>query len=450
MREFWVLGSESEWSASAGTLSDALQPWSTRVVATDYPAETVPAFILLVYQGWQAFLSRLKMCKQRWAEAPVMGLVPVEELQSEQLGAAYREGLEDFVSTPVRMPELIARLRCFCAQDRPELPPPDLDEWKREHHLQALIGSSPAFVAALRRIPTLGSSNATVLIQGETGTGKELFARALHYSSARSAAAFVPVNCGALPDQLFENELFGHARGAYTDARGDSLGLLEVAEGGTLFLDEVDSLSPLAQVKLLRLLQTREYRPLGSAQMRVADIRVIAAANSDLTRLVEQGRLRQDLFYRLNVLRIFVPPLRERPSDILQLAHHFLTQLGRTYNRNGLRLGPAAAAQMAAHRWPGNVRELESVMQRVVLIASSGVLQPADLELGCQRSNAGPVTAESGSMREAKNLLVEEFERNYLEHLLDRCRGNVSLAAREAGKDRRAFQRLMQKRGVRL
>src|SRR5262249_7197807 len=162
------------------------------------------SFILLTCQGWQAFLDRLRICKQRWAEAPVMGLVPVDALQPEQLGAAYREGLEDFVSTPVRMPELIARLRCFCAQERTELSPSDLDEWKREHHLQALIGSSPAFVEALRRIPALGSSDATVLIQGETGTGKELFARALHYSSRRSADAFVPVNCGALPDQLFE------------------------------------------------------------------------------------------------------------------------------------------------------------------------------------------------------------------------------------------------------
>ncbi len=431
------------------SLCQALSTWNARFVSAASASESIPAAILLAHQGWSNFLSTLKNCRERWHAAPVVGLVPVEDLEPEPLRQAYLDGLQDFVPFPVRVPELDARLRCLtgAGEVRPR-GADDLASWKQRHNLEALVGNSRPFEQALRRIPTLSATDATVLIIGETGTGKELFARALHYLSCRKAAPFVPVNCGALPDSLFENELFGHARGAYTDARSEAAGLLPVAEGGTLFLDEVDSLSPQAQVKLLRLLQSREYRPLGSSQTRIADIRVIAAANVDLERLVQERRLREDLYYRLNVLRIVVPPLRDRPGDVLQLAEHFLDALSRECARPRVRLGSAAALQLSAHRWPGNVRELEAVMQRAVLMCSGPVLQPSDLELGSESLPAGDAALEGGSLKHAKAAVIEQFERSYLLQLLQHCGGNVSKAARIAGKERRAFQRLLHKRGI--
>jgi DNA-binding NtrC family response regulator len=435
-------GEEPNWTAELNGLSAALHPRRTRFVAAHAAEERGPELILLRHQGWTPFLSALKSCKQRWCEARVVGLVPLEELRPEPLRQAYEQGLEDFVLAPVRMPELIARLRSCSGPE----PAHDLNRWKRDHNLEALVGTSPAFEQALRRIPTLGATDGTVLVLGETGTGKELFARALHYSSARRAAGFVPVNCGALPEPLFENELFGHARGAYTDARSDASGLLSVADGGTLFLDEVDSLSSSTQVKLLRLLQNREYRPLGSTVTRTANVRVIAAANTDLRSLVQTGRFRDDLYYRLDVLRITVPPLRERGADILLLAEYFLSQLTREYVKPGLRLAPAVPSELVAHRWPGNVRELEGVMKRAVLMCEGPLVQASHLELGNPGLAATPVAGSS--FQQTKAMMIAQFERTYLTDLLERCSGNVSQAARLAGKDRRAFQRLLQKRGV--
>ncbi len=452
-REVWVMPAaeaDGNLKRSLAGLCNALNHWNARFVSAASASESVPAVILLAHQGWPPFISTLKSCRRRWRAAPVVGLVPVEELQPEPLRQAYLEGLQDFVPAPVRVPELDARLRCLTAADgiRPLGAPDDLAGWKQRHNLEALVGSSRPFEQALRRIPTLSATDTTVLILGETGTGKELFARALHYLSRRKAAPFVPVNCGALPDSLFENELFGHARGAYTDARAEAAGLLPVAEGGSLFLDEVDSLSPQSQVKLLRLLQSREYRPLGSAHTRVADIRIIAAANVDLEKLVREHRLREDLYYRLNVLRILVPPLRERPGDVLQLAEHFLETMSRERGRPRLRLGSAAALQLSMHRWPGNVRELEAVMQRAVLMCSGPVLQTSDLELGPEPLLSEDAALESGSLKHAKAAVIEQFERSYLLQLLERCGGNVSQAARAARKERRAFQRLLHKRGI--
>jgi two-component system response regulator AtoC len=312
-------------------------------------------------------------------------------------------------------------------------------------HGDCMVGISGPFRRVLARIPLLAASDATVLVTGETGTGKELAARAVHYHSRRKGKPFVPVNCGALPDPLLENELFGHAKGAYTDASAPAEGLIAEADGGTLFLDEVDALSPSAQVKLLRFLQDRTYRTLGSAKSRAADVRIVGATNEDLRALVRARRFREDLFYRLDVLALHMPPLRERIEDIPLLAQHFLGRYGAQSERPKVGLAPAAIRKLTAYAWPGNIRELEGAIHRAIVLGRSETLQPEDVDLPGMDVAPDP---GGGSFREAKARAVEQFERSYLIGVLTLHDGNVSRAAREAGKDRRAFQRLLRKHGL--
>jgi DNA-binding NtrC family response regulator len=284
-----------------------------------------------------------------------------------------------------------------------------------------------------------------VLIAGETGTGKELVARAIHYQSPRQGKPFIPVNCGALPDHLFENELFGHTKGAYTDASSPEKGLVAEAEAGTLFLDEVDTLSASAQVKLLRFLQNREYRPLGSSKSITADVRILAATNADLRQQVQTKRFREDLYYRLNIVALRLPPLRERPEDIPLLADHFLRRYASHYGRGSLQFAAAALHKLVAYPWPGNVRELESVIQRAVLLAPCPVLQPDDIDLHLSYQCT---VSEPESFHTAKARAIEQFERTYLNTLLTAHQGNVTHAAKHTGEARRSLQRLLKKHGL--
>jgi len=311
--------------------------------------------------------------------------------------------------------------------------------------LEALWGESPPFLQVLERIPRLAGADAPVMITGETGTGKELVARALHDRSERRRRPFVPLNCGAMPETLVENELFGHVRGAFTDASSNEAGLLAEADGGTLFLDEVDSLGPAAQVKLLRFLQTWEYRPLGSSRTRRADLRICAATNADLHALVAERRFRQDLFYRLDILRLHLPPLRERPGDVALLARRFLERYATRYGRAPLRFTPEALARLSQHSWPGNVRELEAVVQRAILLSSGSLLQAEDLDLPTPAVESGP---GEESLRKVRERAVHQAERSCLMDALVAHAGNVTQAARSVGKERRSFQRLMRKHGV--
>jgi len=314
-----------------------------------------------------------------------------------------------------------------------------------------LIGRSPAFAAATALIAKLAACDATVLVEGETGTGKELAARAIHYLSSRSSSAFIPVNCGALPDTLVENELFGHARGAFTDAREAQAGLVARAEGGTLFLDEVESLSPKAQAALLRFLQDGAYRPLGARAVVAGNVRVIAASNVDIAELTRNGTFRQDLMYRLTILMLRMPALRERADDVRVLAEHFTRRFAHRYGRAGAKLEPRFLDELAARAWPGNVRELENVVHRAFLMAEGplvgrppGVVAPATEP---PARIALRLPAEQ-SFRRAKALVIAEFEREFARRALAESGGNVSAAARLVGKERRAFGRLLRKHGI--
>lgn len=307
--------------------------------------------------------------------------------------------------------------------------------------LARLIGGDPAFVAMVGRIPVVANATGAALILGETGTGKELCARALHHLGPRRNHPFVPVDCAALPEQLLENELFGHRRGAFTDAHSSQTGLVAMAEGGTLFLDEVDSLSPSAQAKLLRLLEDRCYRPLGGDRFFQADIRVLAATNRDLEALVRQQRFRADLYFRLNVFQLKLPPLRERRGDIPLLAQHFVNQICAEARKPRKRLLPSAIERLCQADWPGNVRQLLNVLQGAVAFCNGSTILAGHLDL----PQPGEPTDTPGAFREARARAIERFERAYIETLLRKHAGNVSRSALEAQKDRRAFGRLIKK-----
>lgn len=312
--------------------------------------------------------------------------------------------------------------------------------------LRKFVGSSSAFTSEVEKIPRVAASGAPVLIIGETGTGKEMCARAIHYLSPRAKKPFIPVNCGSIPPDLFENEMFGHEPGAFTDARHSRRGLIAEAEGGTLFLDEVDSLPLSAQVKLLRFLQDWQYRPLGASGYRRANTRVLAASNQKLPEKIREGKFREDLYYRLRVVSLNLPSLRERPDDIVPLAQHFLDTSAIEYQSPVGRLSGEAMQKLTSYAWPGNIRELENVIRQAVVLATGGVLRAHDIHLPTDGER--PVITRREPFKAAKARVIEAFERNYLSEIIDECGGNISRAAREAQKDRRAFFELLRKYGL--
>jgi DNA-binding NtrC family response regulator len=403
------------------------------------PTAATPDLILLRPSCEQP-LEALCTFRRDWDTTPILGLFCRGWENPQRVLHTLLTGLDDFVSCPFTAIDLFPRLQRLLPEQRVEGTASPMKLAGTPLHFEFLVGASANFLRIIEKIPRLAQPDAPVLILGETGTGKELVARAIHAHSARQRQPFIPVNCGTLPDHLFENELFGHAKGAFTDASSAEKGLVAEAEGGTLLLDEIDTLSPAAQVKLLRFLQHREYRQLGSAKNRVADVRILAATNADLWQYVQAKRFREDLYHRLNVLSLVVPPLRERTEDILLLAHHFLTVYRKQHGREALRLSPSAQQKLLAYAWPGNVRELEGVVQRAVILAPSPTLQSEDIDLPCTHHGCA-----QDAFHVAKTQAVEHFEYAYLVELLAAHQGNISQAARAAGKDRRTFQRLLHK-----
>jgi DNA-binding NtrC family response regulator len=401
-----------------------------------------------------------------------VSLVLVHEAAEPALVRAAAEAADDFLSWPVRAAELDERIRRLEREATGPATPAGPGghpgsagtrevrgtsrRLRRQVVLRQMAGEAPAFRRMVDSLPRYASQDGTVLIVGETGTGKELCARAIHGLGQRSGGPFVAVDCGALPDQLLENELYGHARGAFTDARTDACGLVGMAEGGVLFLDEVDALSPVAQAKLLRFLQERSYRPLGGDRFIEADVRVLAATNRDLAALVEERRFRADLYFRLNVLRIEIIPLRQRPGDIPLLARHFLRRVagdraGGTSSPER-RLSDAALQKLGRYHWPGNVRELENVLVRALVRAAPNApeIDEGDIDLAVTAAPAAMAppadpAPRDESFRLAKARAVAEFERVFVREMLHRHGGNITRAARAAGKDRRAFGRLVKK-----
>lgn len=314
----------------------------------------------------------------------------------------------------------------------------------------SFVGKSPVFAEVLALVERLSKCDAPVLIEGETGTGKELAARAIHYSGPRCNAPFLPINCGAIPETLVESELFGHARGAFTDAREARGGIVGQAEGGTLFLDEIECIGARGQVALLRFLQDFEYRPLGANSHRTANLRLIAASNASLSDLVRTGVFRQDLLFRLKVLVLRMPALRERGEDIMLLAEAFIERFCRRYGRAPVRLHPESAEWLRSHDWPGNVRELENLLHRAVLLNDGEELRLVSV----MQATRAPVrdlcdfSMTQSNFRQAKAQAVSAFERAYLMELLSRTGGNIAQAARLCGQERSQLNKLVRKHGL--
>jgi DNA-binding NtrC family response regulator len=299
-----------------------------------------------------------------------------------------------------------------------------------------LIGESEAMRKVFSAIAKTSSSSATALISGESGTGKELVARAIHYSSSRASAPFVPVNCGGIPEGLLESELFGHVKGAFTGATESRAGFFQTADGGTIFLDEISDTSLTMQAKLLRVLQDKEVYMVGASHSRNVDVRIIAATNKDLANLVRKGVFREDLFFRLNVLTIAMPPLRERGDDILLLAHHFVTRFAKEFGKPTLRFSDNALQVLRNYHWPGNVRELENVVQRLVVMTDGDVIEVSDL----------PSLMRFSALRETGlNRTLAEVEAQYIRNVLVSVNGNKTKAAQILGIDRKTLREKLQK-----
>jgi DNA-binding NtrC family response regulator len=314
----------------------------------------------------------------------------------------------------------------------------------------AMIGQDPRILELLEIVEQVAATDAPVLITGESGTGKDLLARRLHARSRRRQRPYRAVNCGAIPASLAESELFGHVPGAFTGAVGRKRGVFEAADGGTLFLDEIGETAPALQVLLLRVLQSGEYAPVGSSESRRCDVRVVAATNRDLDAGLEAGAIRRDLYYRLSVIRVDMPPLRERPGDILPLAHCFAGRFAAAYGWDEPGCAPGFEEALLAHHWPGNVRELENAVHRAVILARGGPLAPRFLPPEMSRPSPldGRADRPPADFHQAKQVVIERFERDYLATMLRACGGIICRAADRSGLSERNFHEKLQRYGI--
>lgn len=375
---------------------------------------------------------------------------------------SMRYGAYDYITKPFSGPDLIQIVRrAFDAEVTGEAgiplanasavlrPSPSGDP----SGIAQIVGNSSAMRSVLNMADKVAPTDLNVLVYGESGTGKELLAHYIHHASRRSDRPFVPVDCVSLNDSLLESELFGHEKGAFTGAHSSKQGLFEVAEGGTVFLDEVSGMSPNLQARLLRLLQERKVRRVGGTKFTNVDVRIIAASNQALEHLCQRGAFRDDLYHRLNVMPISLPPLKAREGDILLLANEFVTRFVQRVRPEAVSLpvvDPSVAEVLMRYPWPGNVRELQNVMERAVVLADGSTITSAHLpdRLQALFEKDSP-RSESPSFKQAKQHAVEAFERNFLLELLKRNEGYMSRAAREAGVDRKTIERMVKRHGLR-
>jgi DNA-binding NtrC family response regulator len=416
----------------------------------------------------------LRLIKQRNPTIPVLVMSVVSSV--DQAVQLLRSGADDYLTKPLDFAVLRDRLENVLRQLSTSLDLRELEQLIDRSFGPAVgvvWGTSQAMLRVAAQVPRIARTNASVLVHGESGTGKEMIARAIHHASRRSKHPLISVSCGSIPDGLWERELFGHVRGAFSDAGAGAPGLISAAGAGTLFLDEVGEIPLTMQAKLLRFLQEKEYRPVGSTELKRADLRIIAATNRDLRKEVAAGRFREDLFYRLNVLQLELPPLRARKEDIPHLASHFVSRYSKEFEKPIVGFSPRALQRLSSHDFPGNVRELENVVQQALVNARHTVILAGDVPVGdasidepvvaaqpAAAPPAAPATAAQPAQAqpasalairvdlpytEAKQLINEEFERRYVEDLLARHGGNVSRAAAAAGVPRKSLARVMQR-----
>ena len=376
-------------------------------------------------------------------DVPVILMTAQASLQSAI--QAVNEGAFHYIQKPFRNDELIAIVKRAVEHRHLKVENRQLKkEIKRRDKVGKPVGINRAWLEILHIAETVAQTDSTVLLQGESGTGKGVVARYIHELSNRASNAFVSINCGALPESLLESELFGHVKGSFTGAVKDKTGMFAASEGGTFFLDEIGETTPATQVKLLRVLQHREVIPVGATEPIPIDTRIIAATNRDLDEEIARGHFRSDLFYRLNVIALEIPPLRKRREDIQMLAESFLDQVAVTRNEEPKKLTPEAVEQLQSYNWPGNVRELENAIERAVILASNGVITPSSLPDKIREQRAEPLVAE----RAATNPSLEAIERAYIMWVLGSEGGNKSRAAETLGIDPSTLYRKLTRFGV--
>ena len=357
---------------------------------------------------------------------------------------AIKEGAYDYVSKPLHLDELLLTVRRAIEQRRLVHENQRFRQTLQDrYHLGNIVGVSPGMLDVFKLIGRVAATRSTVLITGESGTGKEVVARALHYNGPRAAGPFVTIDCAGLAESLLESELFGHVRGAFTGAVTARRGLFEMGHGGTVFLDEVGEIGPNVQAKLLRVLELQEIKPVGGNESIRIDVRLIAATNRDLQAEVREGRFREDLFYRLNVVSIHLPPLRERREDIPALAHHFLRKYGEANGKAIGGIAPETMARLEAYAWPGNVRELENAIERAVAVSGHPILLPDDLPLHLAPPAAAAAEAETPGPLEF--LSLDEVTRRHIGRVLASTAGNKKRAAEILGVDRRTLYRMLER-----
>ncbi len=373
---------------------------------------------------------------------------------------AIKHGAYDYLAKPFNREEMkvvvqraIEHCRLVRENERFREDSRKREEWSQQvqQELTQLVGGSPAMLDVYKLVAKVAQGRSTVLIEGESGTGKELIAKAIHSNSPRRDKAFVPVNCAALPDSLLESEMFGYEKGAFTGAMGAKAGLFEAANGGTLFLDEIGDLGAALQVKLLRVMQDQEVRRVGGTSSVKVDVRIIAATNRDLTALVKDGKFRDDLYYRLNVVRILLPSLAERREDIPTLADHFLRKYAGGAGNRVKGFLPETMVLLTRYRWPGNVRELENAVERAVSLSHGPLLVPDDLPEAIKNAETDGVgPAQSLEPDGGALLTLEEVEKRHLVKVLKEAKGNKVRAAKILGIDRRTLYRMAERFGIAL
>jgi DNA-binding NtrC family response regulator len=433
---------------------------SERLSANDFEVNTcqsaLEALEALEEQDFDAVITDLNMdgpsgiefcrrCKENRPNMPVILMTGFGDMGAA-IGA-IRAGASDFISKPIEFPILEHALERALGERhlREQVKRLKQSEVPRVESIGALIGTSRAMHVVYDLIRRVAATETTVLLSGESGTGKELVARALHELSGRSSARFVGINCAAVPGELLESELFGHTRGAFTDAKDGRVGLFEQASNGTLLLDEIGEMPLEMQPKLLRVLQERSVRPVGGNVSVPMTARIIAATNRDLEEEVEKRRFREDLFYRLNVVQIYIPPLRARGNDVLLLADHFLTKFAARSRKSIAGYAPEVRRKLLAYDWPGNVRQLENVIERAVALSQRDEIQLQDLPDRIVNFNAGSALRDEVDLEHT--LTLDQIERRQIGRALQKYRGNKTRAAKALGVDRRTLYRKLERYG---
>ena len=420
------------------TVLEAADGEKAMEAVTGQPVDLVLMDVVMPRLDGLAALTKIKALRP---DLPVMMMTAFGSIESAV--TALKAGAEDYITKPLEVEEVLIKIgRTLKAADLARQVEVQAERLNERFDFSALKGASPPMLKLKETLAVVAPAEATVLITGESGTGKEVVAQILHQNSRRKDGPMVKVSCAALPENLLESELFGHEKGAFTGAIARREGRFKVADGGTLFLDEIAEMSPSTQAKLLRALQEGEYSPLGSDKTFTADVRILAATNRDLKKAVAEGSFREDLYYRLNVVNLEMPPLRERGEDIISLAEAFLVDFNRKNRRDLRGFSPEARKRLLAYHWPGNVRELINAVERAVIMAKGPFIEAGDLPLALQES------APAGEAGLHAGLTMREMERALIEKTLLATGGNRTHAADMLGITRKTLQNKIKEYGL--